>query len=134
VAKGLLKCPMKKQGCPSRRMMTDKLSSYAAARRQIMPAVEHRSHEGLNKRAENCTYPYADGNGRCRAFERREACRDLLGCSLPSGISSFHSAPAALLLPSIFIASMPWRIGNLWRAWPLEHLCRQPGLIASNGR
>jgi transposase-like protein len=34
-------------------MITDKLGSYAAARRQIMPAIEHRSHKGLNNRAEN---------------------------------------------------------------------------------
>ena len=36
-----------KQGCPPRRIITDKLGSYAAARRQIMPAIEHRSrHRG----------------------------------------------------------------------------------------
>jgi transposase-like protein len=30
-------------------MITDKLGSYAAARRQIMPAIEHRSHKGLKQ-------------------------------------------------------------------------------------
>jgi putative transposase len=50
-AKRLLKRLLKKQGCPPRRMITDKLGSYAAARRQIMPTVEHRSHKGLNNRA-----------------------------------------------------------------------------------
>jgi len=34
-------------------MIADKLGSYAAARRQIMPAVEHRPHKRLNNRAEN---------------------------------------------------------------------------------
>lgn len=34
-------------------MITDKLRSYDAARREIMPSVEHRSHKGLNNRAEN---------------------------------------------------------------------------------
>jgi putative transposase len=52
-AKRLLRRLLKKQGCPPRRMITDKLGSYAAAHRQIMPAVEHRSHKGLNNRAEN---------------------------------------------------------------------------------
>ena len=33
-------------------MITDKLGTYAAARRQIMPEVEHRSHKRLNNRAE----------------------------------------------------------------------------------
>jgi len=41
-AKRLLTRLLKKQGCPPRRMITDKLGSYAAARRQIMPAIEHR--------------------------------------------------------------------------------------------
>jgi putative transposase len=52
-AKRLLKRVLRKQGRIPRRMTTDKLGSYAAARRQIMPAVEHRSHRGLNNRAEN---------------------------------------------------------------------------------
>ena len=38
-------------------MITDKLGSYAAARRQVMPEVEHRSHKGLNNRAENSHLP-----------------------------------------------------------------------------
>ncbi|MBX4938689.1 IS6 family transposase [Rhizobium binae] len=38
-------------------MVTDKLRPYGAARRQTMPAVEHRSHKGLNDRAENSRLP-----------------------------------------------------------------------------
>jgi len=34
-------------------MVTDKLRSYSAAKSQLMPGVEHRSHKGLNNRAEN---------------------------------------------------------------------------------
>jgi putative transposase len=34
-------------------LVTDKLRSYAAAKREIMPGVEHRQHKGLNNRAEN---------------------------------------------------------------------------------
>ena len=56
-AKRLLKRLLKKQGCPPRRLITDKLGSYTAARRQTMPAVEHRSHKGLNNRAENSPLP-----------------------------------------------------------------------------
>lgn len=37
----------------AKRIITDKLPSYGAARRQVMPSVEHRSHKGLNNRAEN---------------------------------------------------------------------------------
>ena len=56
-AKRLLTRLLEKQGCPPRRLITDKLGSYAAARRQILPAIEHRSHKGLNNRAENSHLP-----------------------------------------------------------------------------
>ena len=56
-AKRLLTRLLKKQGMAPKRMVTDKLRSYGAARRQIMPAVEHRSHKGLNNRAENSHLP-----------------------------------------------------------------------------
>jgi len=46
-----------KQGVAPKRMITDKLRSYGAARRQIMPNVKHRSHKGLNNRAENSHVP-----------------------------------------------------------------------------
>jgi putative transposase len=38
-------------------MITDKLASYGAAKREIMPGVEHRQHRGLNNRAENSHQP-----------------------------------------------------------------------------
>ena len=38
-------------------LVTDKLKSYAAAKREIMPGVEHRQHKGLNNRAENSHQP-----------------------------------------------------------------------------
>ncbi len=50
-AKRLLTRLMKKQGMAPKRIITDKLPSYGAARRQVMPSVEHRSHKGLNNRA-----------------------------------------------------------------------------------
>ena len=56
-ARRLLIRLMKKQGCLPKRIVTDKLRSYSAARRQIMPTVEHRSHKGLNNRAENSHLP-----------------------------------------------------------------------------
>src|SRR6266446_5659940 len=33
------------------------LASYGAAKREIMPGVEHRRHKGLNNRAENSHQP-----------------------------------------------------------------------------
>jgi len=52
-AKRLLRKLLKKQCRPPRVMITDKLASYAAAKKEIMPRVEHRQHKGLNNRAEN---------------------------------------------------------------------------------
>ena len=56
-AKRLLTRLMKKQGIAPKRIITDKLASYGAAGRQVMPSVEHRSHKGLNNRAENSHLP-----------------------------------------------------------------------------
>jgi putative transposase len=56
-AKRLMRKLLKSQGRTPRVMITDKLRSYAAAKREIMPSVEHRSHNGLNNRAENSHQP-----------------------------------------------------------------------------
>jgi putative transposase len=56
-AKRLLRKLLKKQGTAPRVMITNKLSSYGAAKREIMPGVEHRQYRGLNNRAENSHQP-----------------------------------------------------------------------------
>ena len=56
-AKRLLRKLLKKQGIAPRVMITDKLASYGAAKRAVMPGVEHRQHQGLNNRAENSHQP-----------------------------------------------------------------------------
>jgi putative transposase len=48
---------LKKQGQPPKRMITDTLRSYGAAKRQVMLHIEHRSHKGLNNRAKNSDLP-----------------------------------------------------------------------------
>src|SRR6201994_4371878 len=56
-AKRLLRKLLKQQCRPPRVLVTDKLASYAAAKKEIMPGVEHRQHKGLNNRAENSHQP-----------------------------------------------------------------------------
>jgi len=51
--KRLMRKLLKGQDHSPRVMVTDKLPSYGAAKRDIMPGVEHRSHKRLNNRAEN---------------------------------------------------------------------------------
>src|SRR5215472_4853585 len=46
-AKRLLRKLLKKQTRPPRVMITDKLASYGAAKREIMPDIEHPQHKGL---------------------------------------------------------------------------------------
>jgi putative transposase len=83
-AKRLLRRLLRRQGCPPRRMITDKLGSYAAARSQIMPDVEHLSHKGLNNRAENSHLP----------FRRRE--RAMQGFRSPRYLQRFVSVFSAV--------------------------------------
>src|SRR5471030_1949468 len=56
-ARRLLARLLRKQAHPPKRIITDKLGSYGAAKREIMPKVEHRQHKGLNNRAENSHVP-----------------------------------------------------------------------------
>ena len=56
-AKRLMRKLLKGQGRSPRVMITAKLRSHGAAKRDIMPGVEHRSHKGLNNRAENSHQP-----------------------------------------------------------------------------
>ena len=56
-AKRLLRKLLKKQCRAPRVLITDKLASYGAAKKEITPGVEHRQHKGLNNRAENSHQP-----------------------------------------------------------------------------
>ena len=56
-AKRLMRKLLRGQGRPPRVMVTDKLHSYDAAKREVKPGVAHRSHKGLNNRAENSHQP-----------------------------------------------------------------------------
>ena len=56
-AKRFLVKLMKKQRRVPRVLVTDKLRSYGVAHRELMRSVEHRSHKGLNNRAENSHQP-----------------------------------------------------------------------------
>jgi putative transposase len=59
--KGLLAVP--------RVLITDKLASYGAAKREVLPSVEHRQHKRLNNRAENSHQPTRERERRMRRFK-----------------------------------------------------------------
>jgi putative transposase len=51
------------KGCQyvPRVLITDQLKSYGAAKREVLPSVEHRQHRHLNNRAENSHQPTRQG-------------------------------------------------------------------------
>ncbi|EWY35796.1 transposase [Skermanella stibiiresistens SB22] len=71
-AKRLPRKLLKKQRRVPRVMVTDKLKSYAAAKKEIMPGVEHRRHKGLDNRAEN---PHQPTRRRERQMKRFKSAR-----------------------------------------------------------
>lgn len=64
-------------------MIADKLGSYVAAKRKIMPGVEHRHHKGLNNRAGNspgaARLPAIENSWFCRRTERRSGRHRTIG-------------------------------------------------------
>jgi putative transposase len=56
-SKHLLRRLLRKQVMLPKRIITDKLRSNGAAKRELMPHIEHRSHKGWNNRAENSHLP-----------------------------------------------------------------------------
>jgi putative transposase len=69
-AKRLMRKLLKGQGRAPRVMITDKLRSYDAAKKQIMPGVD-RSHKGLNNRAENSHQPVRRRERIMKRFKSR---------------------------------------------------------------
>jgi len=59
------------KGCQyvPRVLITDKLGSYAAAKKEILPSVEHRQHKRLNNRAENSHQPTRQRERTMRRFK-----------------------------------------------------------------
>ena len=77
-AERLLRKLLKRQCRAPRVMATDKLASDGAAKREVLPWVEHRRHKGLNNRAENPHRPTRRRERRMKRFESaRQAQRSL---------------------------------------------------------
>ncbi|GAC1518523.1 MAG: IS6 family transposase [Herpetosiphon sp.] len=59
------------KGCTyvPRVLITDKLASYGAAKREVLPSVEHRQHRRLHNRAENSHQPTRQRERTMRRFK-----------------------------------------------------------------
>jgi hypothetical protein len=51
-------------------IVTDKLKSYAVAKRELLPTVEHRQSRYLNNRAEVSHHRHDEGSDRCSVSSR----------------------------------------------------------------
>src|SRR6266536_5724747 len=74
------------KGCQyvPRVMITDKLGSYAAAKKEVLPSVEHRQHKRLNNRAENCHQPTRQREQTMRKFKSAGHAQRFLAAQGPS--------------------------------------------------
>jgi putative transposase len=68
-AKKFFRKLLKRLGYVPRVIITDKLRSYGAAKKEILSSVEHRQHKGLNNRAENSHQPTRERERRMRGFK-----------------------------------------------------------------
>ena len=119
-AKRLLTRLMKKQGVTPKRIITDKLASYGAAKRQVMQSVEHRSHKSLNNRAENSHVPLRKREWMMQGFRSVGGLQRFTSVFRLSGTCSFRLARTALPLPPTFTGCRPWRNGKPQRVCSLE--------------
>ena len=82
-------------GRPPRVMITDKLRSYGAARRSVLPRVIHRQSRYLNNRAENSHQPTRQRERRMKRFKSPEHAQRFLEVQ---GIVAEHFRPKRHLL------------------------------------
>ncbi len=82
-------------GCKPRVIITDKLRSYGAAKRVVMPGVAHRQHRYLNNRAENSHQPTRERERRMRRFKSARHAQRFVEVH---GIVASHFRPRCHLL------------------------------------
>jgi putative transposase len=78
-------------------IITDKLRSYGAAKRIVMPGVAHRQNRYLNNRAENSHQPTRERERRMRRFKSARHAQRFVEVH---GIIASHFRPRRHLLPA----------------------------------
>jgi putative transposase len=102
---------LKKTRTVPRVIVTDKLRSYGAAHREVMPSVEHRSHNGLNNRAENSHQPTRQRERAMKGFRSVGGAQRFL--SAFSGISPHFRPRRHLMTAHVYRAEMTVRFA-IW--------------------
>ncbi len=93
-------------------IINDKLGSYAAAKAEVMPAVEHRQEKSLNNRAENSHQPTRERERRMRGFKSPGQAQRFL--SVFGVIASFFR-PGRHLLAAVNYREIMRRRFTQWR-------------------
>jgi putative transposase len=88
---------LRETGRKPRVIITDKLRSYGAAKRVVMPSVAHRQHRYLNNRAENSHQPPRERERRMRRFKSARHAQRFVEVH---GIVASHFRPRRHLLPA----------------------------------
>jgi putative transposase len=78
-------------------LITDKLKSYGAAKRELLPSVDHRQHRYLNHRAENSHQPTRQRERRMQGFKSPGHAQRFLSAYGPI---AQHFRPRRHLLPA----------------------------------
>jgi putative transposase len=68
-AKKFFRKLLKQQGYVPRLLITDKLRSYSAAQKEVLPSVEHRTGKRENNRAENSHQVTRERERKMRGFK-----------------------------------------------------------------
>ena len=111
-AERLLRKLLRKHGRSPRVMITDKLGSYGAARRDMGMKFEHRQHKGLNNRAENS---HLSTRRRERIMKRFKSARHLQRfLSIHDPIANLHHFPRHSLSSTDY-RSLRSEAMNAWR-------------------
>ncbi|MFK7877945.1 MAG: IS6 family transposase, partial [Paracoccaceae bacterium] len=100
-AKRLLIRLIKRHGFQSKRIITDKLRSYGAAKREVAPSLDHWPHKGLNNRAQNSHPDFGNVKERRRASDRQVGCNVSLRFIPPSETACPYHPAAVQPSPSV---------------------------------
>jgi putative transposase len=92
-------------------IITDKLKSYGAAKRELLPSVEHRQHCYLNNRAENSHQPTRQRERRMQRFKSPGHAQRFLSAYGPI---AQHFRPRRHLLPA---PEYRRELGQRFRTW-----------------
>ncbi|MDT9680974.1 IS6 family transposase [Streptomyces sp. TRM76323] len=112
VARRFFRRLLKRTRTVPRVVVTDKLRSYGAAHREVMPSVEHRSHKGLNNRAENSHQPTRQRERAMKGFRSAGGAQRFL--SAFSGISPHFRPRRHLMAAPDYRAEMTIRFA-IWQ-------------------